>query len=101
MMAPMQDDIDEFLDGADIRGTEHRQEARRVLRAMLDAAHAAGKVEGAREVMAKVMGIVDEVAGSTVRPACANRFSPLADSDHECPDCGRSVRAHHVNQGLI
>jgi len=77
----MQDDIDEFLDGADIRGTEHRSDARRVLEVMLDAAHAAGKVEGAREVMAKVMAFVDEVAGSTVRP--------LADSDHECPDCGR------------
>ena len=73
MMAPMQhdiseqDDISDFLHGANIRGTEHRQEARRVLRAMLDAAHAAGKLEGAREVMAKVMGIVDEVSSSTVR----------------------------------
>jgi hypothetical protein len=49
----MADDIDQFLDGADIRGTEHRAEARKVLQSMLNAAEARGKLEGARAMIIK------------------------------------------------
>ena len=55
----MPDDIDIFLDGADVRGTEHRAEARKCLEMMLAKARLEGRLEGAEEMTKRAFAAID------------------------------------------
>jgi hypothetical protein len=57
------DKIDQFLDGADIRGTEHRAEARKVIQAMLDRSYLQGKLDGHRIMAKRVEDLISETVG--------------------------------------